>query len=239
MFFYRLIRNGSAPSEIITAALSFIIVIVFSVMVHEISHGFAALKNGDPTAKERGRLTLNPLVHFDLMGVVMFLLAGFGWAKPVPVDARNFKNYKVGMLTVSIAGVAANLLLAGVFLLLLYIFAPYLYFTQNANALLTVLQNIAGFIILYGVQINFMLALFNLLPIYPLDGYNLVSTLLPRNNKFQFFMIRYGFFVLIGLILIGQLGDMLGFPYLNIFGLFSDLITNLIYKVIFASLGVG
>ncbi|MFA5449359.1 MAG: site-2 protease family protein [Clostridia bacterium] len=237
MFFTRFFSTDADNIGIsIIVALAFLIAVVFSIMVHEISHGYAALKSGDPTAKARGRLSLNPVSHFDLFGVLMFLLVGFGWAKPVPIDSRNFTNYKKGMILVSIAGVSANLIMAGISMLLLYIFIPFLY-TLSTNAVIVVLQYLGLYLLIYMIAINFMLAFFNLLPIYPLDGYNLLNTLLPNNTKYQMFMVRYGIFVLIGLILIGRVAEWLGFPYLNIFGMFSDLIYNIIQKIMLARLG--
>lgn len=109
---YRIIRSSSGIGDIITSLLAYLLSIYFAIVLHEVSHGFIAYRNGDPTAKEAGRLTLNPLRHFDVMGVVMMLLVGLGWAKPVPIDPRNFRRYKRGMVQVSLAGVAANLLIA-------------------------------------------------------------------------------------------------------------------------------
>lgn len=222
-------------SEKLIVALASIIAIVFSIVMHEVSHGYVAKLNGDLTAKSAGRLTLNPVVHFDLMGIVMMMLVGFGWAKPVPVNPLNFKNRKVGMITVTLSGVVTNLLLAGLSLLLLYLLAPVL-FAASASSSLIVLRTLGLYLLIYMVTINFMLAMFNLLPIYPLDGFNLINTFLPRGNPFTAFMVRYGFFVLIGLILIGQIGDMLGAPYLNIFSSFYNLIYNLIQKTLMARL---
>lgn len=237
MFFINLIRSGNSVSDMLIIALAFIVTVVFSIVLHELSHGFIALKNGDYTAKARGRLTLNPIAHFDAIGIIMFLLIGFGWAKPVPVDPRNFRNRKLGMITVSIAGVTTNILLAGIGLLLLFFLYPALLIQINSiSGFASVISLLVYCILVYGIQINLMLAAFNILPIYPLDGYNLLNTLLPNNTKYQSFMIKYGFFVLLGLIIIGQIGNMFNLPWLNIFGMFSDLISTLITKITEASL---
>lgn len=236
MFFYDLLKTNASISEKLIVALACIVAIVFSIVMHEVSHGFVAKLNGDLTAKQKGRLTLNPAVHFDLWGVIMMLFVGFGWAKPVPINPGNFKNRKIGMITVSLAGIVTNLLLAGISLLLLYLLIPVL-FSSSASNTVNVLRQLGLYLLIYMVSINFMLAMFNLLPIYPLDGYNLVNTFLPYGNPYQTFMIRYGFFILIGLILIGQIGEMLGLPFLNIFGSFFDLIYSLINKTIVAGLG--
>lgn len=231
MFFYNLMQSRSFDvSTVLVAALGFFIAVIFSVVIHEISHGYAALYNGDRTAKMSGRLTLNPVAHFNLIGVLMFLLIGFGWARPVPIDPRNFRNYKKGMIMVSLAGVASNLLLGGIGLLLLYLFAPLLT-APTSSSVVYVLTELLFFLIIYGIQINFMLSMFNLLPVYPLDGYRLIASVVPNSQKFQMFMVKNGIYILLGLILLGKVGDMFGIPYLDIFGMFSNLIAKLIAKV--------
>jgi Zn-dependent protease len=221
------------------AGVAFIIVIAVTITVHEFAHAYAAYKCGDPTAKVRGRLTLNPIAHLDPMGALMMLVAGFGWAKPVPVDPANFKNYKASMAIVSVAGVVTNLVMAGVWLLLLYLAGGHLLFhgLLGANQAVRVFGLLGFYLMFYGAMLNFMFAFFNLLPIAPLDGFNLINTFLPRGNPFTAFMRRYGFVVLIALLLIGFIGDFVGAPYLNIFGMFGRLISNLIDTVLRRSLG--
>jgi Zn-dependent protease len=149
------------------------VVLLFSVVVHEVAHGYVALLNGDPTAKMLGRLTLNPVPHIDLVGTIlvpvllMISHAGilFGWAKPVPVNPLNYRNYRWGEFTVSAAGPLSNLVLASIFAMLLRL--------NLSNPGLVQL-------IYFGVSINVILALFNLLPIPPLDGSHVLSILLPR-----------------------------------------------------------
>lgn len=147
-------------------------VLLFSIIIHEVAHGYVALLNGDPTARMLGRLTLNPVPHIDPVGTVLLpallLLshAGilFGWARPVPVNSRNFRSYGWGELTVSAAGPLSNLALAAVCAALLRL--------GGANLGLLTLAS-------YGVQINIILALFNLFPIPPLDGSHILAILLP------------------------------------------------------------
>ncbi len=151
-----------------------VVVLFFSVIVHEVAHGYLALLNGDPTAKLSGRITLNPIPHIDPIGTLLLpallVLSGarllFGWARPVPVNPMNFRNYTWGELTVSAAGPLSNLALAVVFALLL-----------RLNLGNVGLMKLAY----YGVSINIFLALFNLIPIPPLDGSHVLAAVLPRD----------------------------------------------------------
>ena len=180
-------------------------VILLSLTLHEWGHAFAAHKCGDDTALNLGRLTLNPFAHLDIIGFFSMLLLGFGWAKPVPVNSRNFRNYKVGEAVVSLAGVFMNLLLAIAFSLLtlffLWLSVNHDYSWLSSSVLWTILY--------YGISLNIILILFNLLPLYPLDGYHIFELLFARvlPSKLFFFMRRYGQFILIGLlILINNIG---------------------------------
>jgi len=160
-----------------------IIILIMSVVIHEVSHGYAAYLMGDSTAKNAGRLTLNPLAHLDLMGslivpLIAYLSAGFmfGWAKPVPYNPYNLRDLKHGTLKVAIAGPGANLLIALVFGLILRFFLPII---SNYSM---VLPSYLGFI----VYVNLFLALFNLLPFPPLDGSKIFADLFP--NQWKYFM---------------------------------------------------
>ncbi|MBM4294670.1 MAG: site-2 protease family protein [Deltaproteobacteria bacterium] len=148
------------------------VVLLFSVIIHEMAHGYVALLNGDPTAKMLGRITLNPAPHIDPIGTVLLplilLLSGskilFGWAKPVPVNPLNYRSHRWGEITVSASGPLSNLALAAVFAVMLRL--------DLGNPGLT-------FFAFYGCSINVFLALFNLIPIPPLDGSHILATLLP------------------------------------------------------------
>ncbi len=145
--------------------------------VHEYAHAWTADKLGDPTAGYKGRLTLNPLAHIDLFGGIMILLVGFGWAKPVPVNPGNFKKPRKGMALTALAGPVANLLVAFVAVILFQIYLNTCYIrivnsSSNAYYYLYVALN-------YFIVINLNLAIFNLLPVPPLDGSKILSYFLP------------------------------------------------------------
>ena len=177
-----------------------IIILVFSVIIHEISHGYAALALGDKTAQYAGRLTLNPLKHIDPFGsiilpLLMALVPGgvvFGWAKPVPYNPYNLKNQKWGPAVVGVAGPAANLLLAVVFGLLIR-FSPFIFLGVSSQFLSNFITVAAAISIL-----NLALAIFNLVPIPPLDGSKVLFAVLPyRWRGIEASLDRYGFLVLL------------------------------------------
>ncbi|MFC1568429.1 site-2 protease family protein [Candidatus Margulisiibacteriota bacterium] len=177
------------------------VILLYSIILHEIAHGKVAEMMGDPTAKMYGRLTLNPIPHLDPFGtalpVLLLLLRApivFGWAKPVPINPYNFSDYKKGMIWVSAAGVLTNLLIAWVFATVLK-FLP-----VPSTALAAIVQEALDF----GVVINIVLAVFNLLPIPPLDGSRLFSMLLPyQYSQYIDRMEPFGFFILIFIFMSG------------------------------------
>ena len=166
-------------------------VLLFALVFHEFSHGWVANKLGDPTAKYSGRLTLNPIAHLDMMGSLMILFVGFGWAKPVPVDSRYLANPRTDMMKIAFAGPASNLLLA-------FIAGAFIRFTGNLGPLSCMLMMFT--------QINIMLAVFNMIPIPPLDGSQIFSGLMVRKNPDLVLKLQiYGPQILFGLILFGML----------------------------------
>lgn len=180
-----------------------VVVLLFSVIVHEVAHGYVALRNGDPTARMLGRITLNPIPHIDPVGTILLpailLLshAGilFGWAKPVPVNPRNYRDYRWGEITVSAAGPLSNLALAVGFALLLRLGLMNLGFIKLA---------------FFGVSINIFLALFNLIPIPPLDGSHIVAILLPPNLlRLYNYLEPVGFILILALFYTGILGALI------------------------------
>lgn len=181
-----------------------LIILLFSVVLHEVSHGSVAYSLGDPTAKYAGRLTLNPLRHLDMFGSIILPLllllatAGqgpvFGWAKPVPINPHNFKDHRWGSLKVALAGPASNLAIALVFGLLMRSI-PFSFFATAPGVFL---------VFTFIVQINIMLAIFNLVPIPPLDGSHIFLELLPRQfDQLKLFVSQYGLFLLIFFIFFG------------------------------------
>lgn len=230
MFVYSLVRSGATLPEILICVLALALAAGISIIVHEVMHGYVALKCGDPTAKLANRLTLNPAVHFDPIGLLMIVLVGFGWAKPVPVNPNNFRNYKRDMILVSGAGVFANIVMCALGLLLLYLLYPF--FIVSSTTLAYVLQMLGYYFLMFFIQINFMLAFFNLLPIYPLDGFRLVEVWLKPGNGYSRFMRRYGSFCILALVVLGNIFRAVGLSYLDIFSWVNWLITKLISVVI-------
>jgi Zn-dependent protease len=147
---------------------------------HEFAHAYAAYKCGDPTAKYSGRMTLNPAKHFDALGLVMFTVAGFGWAKPVPVNPNNFDNYRKGSFWTSAAGILMNYAMAFVFYPLFYIVVEFLFPVFAGKYMGGFLINL--FYCLYAYSLSF--CVFNLLPFYPLDGFRIVDALNKKQGKF-------------------------------------------------------
>lgn len=177
--------------------------VIIALSFHEWGHAFAAYKMGDPTARNLGRLTLNPLAHIDPMGFLMMVIVGFGWAKPVPVNPNNYRNYKAGELVVSLAGVTMNLILAIIgtiaFSLLLKVTVSGT--IEISGAWTTGMSILNSFIFL-----NLCLLVFNLLPVYPLDGFHVAEVLFSKvlGPKPFMFMKNYGQYILIGILLLGR-----------------------------------
>ena len=223
------IINIDGILEKFLVAFALVFAIIIAIGFHEAAHGYAAYKCGDMTAKLSGRLTLNPFKHFDVFGILMFLIVGIGWAKPVPINPGNFKNYKKGMFLVSIAGVTVNLILtflfAGLLSLLLFIIGV-CGGIVSANFVYYLVYFFEQFL-LVSIILNISLIAFNLLPIYPLDGFRIVESLTRYDNPYCVFMRRYGIYVLLGFLIIGTF-----VPYLDIVSRFIDLIRTAILKLL-------
>jgi Zn-dependent protease len=185
-----------------------IIPLLYSIIIHELAHGWVAEKMGDSTARWLGRLSLNPLKHLDPIGTLMLFIFGFGWAKPVPVNFNNLHDPRKGMILVSAAGIVANTLLAFVALFLLRVVNPPPF-------------GVTSTFLIYMAQINIILASFNLIPIPPLDGSKILMGF--SSTRFQYTLAQlepYGFFIIIGLLYLGILDPLIT--------LFQWIITSII-----------
>ena len=199
--------------------------VLFSLSVHEFSHGLAAYAVGDKTAKYSGRLSLNPLAHLDPFGAICLFLFGFGWAKPVPVNPWNFKNKKGGMILTALAGPFSNFLLAFI-AMVIYTLLGGLRFSSASFGF--TLASVFYELAYYMIMINLGLGLFNLIPIPPLDGSKVLTAILPERTYFKLMDYeRYGFIILIILINTPTFNSLLNMCqsavidfYSNIIGLF-------------------
>ena len=187
-----------------------VIPVLICITVHECCHGLCALWLGDDTAKRAGRLSLNPIKHFDVIGFIMLVTVGFGWAKPVPIDMRRFKNPRQGMALTALAGPASNIVLA---IVMLFIFGL-LYVPLQANTV--------GYYVLVSIMrtatLSISLAVFNIIPISPLDGSKVLFSFLPDEWYYKLMRYeRYGMLVLVLLTMTDVLSKPLGFLTQNVY----------------------
>ena len=208
-----LIRNGFSRDAVISLLL-FIPTILISLTVHEYCHGYAAYKCGDNTAQWNGRLTLNPVKHLDPIGTIMMLLFGFGYARPVPINPRNFNNYKRDLCIVSLAGPLSNVFLALIGLLLHYGVLQIIAL-QSAQTVVTVVNSnmfmMWQIFITSFISANASLAVFNLLPIPPLDGSRIVSSFLPA--KLAYYYNKYENYIMLAVLALLYLNILDGVIY--------------------------
>ncbi len=187
--------------------------LLYSVIAHEVAHGWVASLFGDNTAKYSGRLSFNPKFHLDPMGTIALFLVGFGWAKPVPVDYRSLSNSRRAIVAVSLAGVAANILIATIALFLLH------FYTFRANHIFALVLSITA-------RINIILGALNLIPIPPLDGSRVLMEFLPDNAKHKLAKLEpYGFFIIVILLWTGILSPVITFVQNSIIGLIGILLS--------------
>lgn len=181
--------------------LSLVLAMCVAISFHEYSHAWVANKLGDPTAKNMGRMTLDPSKHLDPIGLICFILLGFGWAKPVIVNSRNLKHFKRDDILISIAGPLMNLVLAFIFYGI-WFFGTLKWTYATSDVVVQILSML--------FSLNLWFAVFNILPIPPLDGFHIATSLFVRKNyKVVEFLERYGFVILIGLLISGILQTVL------------------------------
>jgi Zn-dependent protease len=201
---------------------------LLGIVCHEASHAFMAYRFGDPTAKQYGRLTLNPAVHYDLVGTIIFPLIGalmggsmFGWAKPVPVDSRRFKNIRSGIFWVSFAGPLANLII----MILASFFYSLVQTKMNPNFSYF---SIISAMLIQAIQINILLAMFNLIPIPPLDGSKMVSSMLDYNAARKFEELQRYSFMFIFILIFTPVLQWIMSPAI----LFANILVNLFTHIL-------
>lgn len=216
-----LLGDGDIQSYIIQLLLS-LPVCLLALSVHETAHGYVAYRLGDPTAHSMGRLTLNPIKHLDPIGFLCMVLFGFGWAKPVPINTRYFKNPKRDMALTGVAGPISNLLLALVFALAMKLFYLTNVFAHIQNNTVFIMALCFHIFLQRGIYLNVALAVFNLLPVPPMDGSRLLFAVLP--SKLYFKIMRYEQYIYIAVLVLLALGVLS--PIIN-------FLTNAVVRLIF------
>lgn len=215
---FDILRGGYSGIEILAGAFASLFVVFCTLPIHEYAHALVATKLGDPTPRLQGRLSLNPMRHIDFFGALMIVLVGFGYAKPVSVNPRNFKNPKTGMAWTALAGPGANLLMALLFLLcknLVFAFMP-------AGVLRTAIL----YFLIFAASINVGLAVFNLLPIPPLDGSRLLQLFIPQKYYFKFMQYeRYIILLVFALLFFNVLSRPLGWLQSVVYNLLDAIVS--------------
>lgn len=214
--------NGTLSIENAIMQILAVSMIVFLVMpLHEFAHGLIAYKLGDNTAKNMGRLRFSPSAHIDPVGALMILLVGFGWAKPVPVNPRNFKNPKVGMAITALAGPVSNILAAIVGAVLFYVNI----LLEVKGILPLLIAELLYYFLIYFISVNVSLAVFNLIPIPPLDGSKILFAFLP--DKIVYKIYEHEREINLVLILLIAFGALTG-PLSNLQGILSTFIMEIV-----------
>ena len=227
-------NNLDNPIGLVLALVAFLAAIYFAIIPHEIAHALVAKWNGDDTAKNMGRLSMNPLAHLDIVGFIMLLLVGFGYAKPVPVNPNNFSNPRKGMFLVSIAGVTYNIIASFVsyFFCALLLFFQLNFWTLSSDLAVYTFSFFYSFF-LTSSKINILLFLFNILPIGALDGLKILASFTRPGNTVVNFLYRYGNYILMMLIILHIATDKFAeyeiVQYFDLLGLYIYNVTNYIF----------
>lgn len=203
---------NESPQMALIYLISTFLACCIAISFHEWAHAFVAYKLGDPTAKNMGRMSLDPMKHMDPIGMILFVLLGIGWAKPVIVNSLNLKNFRRDDVLISLAGPLANLILSFIFYGLYILVANML---RTTGALSNILPYAIVQLFYIVFQLNIVLAVFNVLPVPPLDGFHVVSSLFIRKNyPVVAFLQKYGFIILIILIFSGAISAVIS-PIIN------------------------
>ena len=190
---------------------------LLAVTLHEVAHGYVADKFGDPTARMLGRLTLNPIKHIDPIGVIALLLFGFGWARPVPITIRNLRNPKKSLIWVSIAGPVSNIILAILSAIMLKVLVLIASASATGSSFTANLFEPLALMAAFSLYINVILAVFNMIPIPPLDGGRVLTSLLPAKQSVQLSKVEpIGFLVVIFLVFFTPLWGVVLQPIINV-----------------------
>lgn len=215
-----LLNNNLDPLDAVIQFLMIVFVFAFSLSLREFFRAFAAYKMGDGTAKSMGMMTINPIKHIDPAGFLFFVLLGVGWSNPVPINPANFKDYRKGIRWVSVAGVLVNFVFGLVASIIYLVFNRTLGCPNEAMGYFYLLLQII-------MQINSFLVLFNILPIYPLAGFDFLTSFMRSNNKFIYFNYKNGVKILYGILIVSVLFELLfGF---DLFALYLNLLYNYVY----------
>lgn len=213
--------------DYLTRLLASFLAVIIVLTLHEVAHAVVAYSCGDPTPKWQNRLSLNPLRHFDPLGLICFVFVGFGWAKPVAINTNNFKKPRLGMGLTACAGVVTNYVTAFFFYPILCVVVNYF---PHITFLYNFLYSFIDFLVIYSLSF----CVFNLLPLYPLDGFRIVDAVNKRRGKIYRFLRNYGYYILLGLILesficrvfVNLNVEIMG--YFNILGWFMTFATKIL-----------